>query len=117
VLRNAIGSWRVVSSFVMIIWVVVNTLPFVLSMLAGPREQSSSSQPNGKTPSARPTIIVGDFRTGYTIVDRIAMTMEIVQHLVGRLTASQQAQRGAYAFWRTGANVVAPNAFRYLGVT
>jgi hypothetical protein len=27
-------------------------------------------------------MIVGDFGTGYTIVDRIAMTMEIVQHFV-----------------------------------
>ncbi|HEX3199707.1 MAG TPA: hypothetical protein VHR39_19355 [Propionibacteriaceae bacterium] len=27
-------------------------------------------------------VIVGDFRTGYTYVGRIAMTMEIIQHFV-----------------------------------
>jgi hypothetical protein len=36
-------------------------------------------------------MIVGDCRTGYTIVDRIGMTMEIIQHLFGPTTASQQA--------------------------
>ena len=62
-------------------------------------------------------MIVGDFRTGYTIVDRIGMTMEIIQHLFGPTNRFPTGQRGAYDFLRTGANVVAPNAFRYLAVT
>jgi HK97 family phage major capsid protein len=61
-------------------------------------------------------MIVGDFRTGCTIVDRISMTMEIIQHLFGP-TNFPIGQRGAYGFLRTGANVVAPNVFRYLALT
>jgi predicted phage gp36 major capsid-like protein len=61
-------------------------------------------------------LIVGDFRTGYTIVDRINMKMEIIRNLCGPTNRFPTRQRGAYAFWRTGANVVAPNAFRYLAL-
>jgi HK97 family phage major capsid protein len=62
-------------------------------------------------------MIVGDFRTGYTIVGRIAMMMEIVQRLFGPTNRFPTGQRGAYAFLRGGANVVAPSAFRYLALT
>ena len=44
------------------------------------------------------------------------MTMEIIQHLFGPTNRFPKGQRGGYAFWRTGANVVAPNAFRYLAL-
>jgi len=48
-------------------------------------------------------MIVGDFRTGYTIVGRIAMMMEIVQRLFGPTNRFPTGQRGAYAFLRGGA--------------
>jgi hypothetical protein len=43
-------------------------------------------------------MIVGDFRTGYTIVGRIAMMMEIVQRLFGPTNRFPTGQHGAYAF-------------------
>jgi hypothetical protein len=43
-------------------------------------------------------MIVGDFRTCYTIVGRIAMMMEIVQRLFGPTNRFPTGQRGAYAF-------------------
>jgi HK97 family phage major capsid protein len=57
--------------------------------------------------------LCGDFNAGYTIVDRIGMQAELVPHLFG---ASQRptGQRGIFAFWRTGAKVVVPEALRYL---
>jgi HK97 family phage major capsid protein len=61
-------------------------------------------------------IIGGDFRTGYTIVDRIGMTAELIPHLFGATSRFPLGQRGLYVYWRTGANVVVPNAFRYLEV-
>ena len=56
-------------------------------------------------------MIAGDFRTGYTIADRVGMSAELIPHLFGA-TRLPTGQRGLYAYWRTGANVVAPNAFR-----
>jgi hypothetical protein len=49
-------------------------------------------------------MIVGDLRTGYAIVDRISMTMEIIQHLYGPTNRFPTGQRGAYAVLRTVAN-------------
>jgi predicted phage gp36 major capsid-like protein len=43
------------------------------------------------------------------------MSAELIPHLLGA-TRLPTVQRGLYAYWRTGANVVAPNAFRYLEV-
>ena len=59
--------------------------------------------------------ILGDFRTGFRIVDRVGMSVEVVQHLLG---ANQRptGQRGLYAYRRVGSAVVAPNALRYLEV-
>ena len=61
-------------------------------------------------------LIAGDF-SGYTIVDRLGTTAEIIPHL---FTASQgllpSGQRGIYIYGRTGAGVTMPNAFRYLEV-
>lgn len=57
--------------------------------------------------------LFGDFRAGYTIIDRIGLTAELIPHLFG---AAQRptGQRGLFAYWRTGAKVVVPEAIRYL---
>jgi HK97 family phage major capsid protein len=60
-------------------------------------------------------IIVGDFRTGYKIVDRIGMSAELIPHMLGS-NRLPLGVRGLYVYWRTGAGVVAVNAFRYLEV-
>ena len=59
--------------------------------------------------------LFGDFRAGYTIIDRIGLTMEIVPHLFG-VNRRPTGERGAFAYWRTGAKVVVPEALRYLAV-
>lgn len=61
-------------------------------------------------------MVGGDFAAGYTIVDRLGMTAELVPHLFGSTSNFPTGQRGLYAYWRTGAKVVVPNAFRYLEV-
>jgi len=60
-------------------------------------------------------IVAGDFRTGYKIVDRLGMTAEIIPHMLGA-NRLPLGTRGLYVYWRTGAAVVAQNAFRYLEV-
>jgi HK97 family phage major capsid protein len=60
-------------------------------------------------------IIGGDFHTAFKIVDRVGMEAEIVPNLFGP-NGRPTGQRGLYAFWRTGAAIVAQNALRYLEV-
>jgi HK97 family phage major capsid protein len=60
-------------------------------------------------------IIAGDFRTGYKIVDRIGLSAKILPHMLGT-NRLPLGVRGLYVYWRTGAGVVAVNAFRYLEV-
>ena len=47
------------------------------------------------------------------LVDRIGSTLEIVSHLVGS-NRRPTGQRGALLWFRTGSNVVVPQAFRLL---
>jgi HK97 family phage major capsid protein len=60
-------------------------------------------------------IIAGDW-SQYKIVDRIGMQVEVIPHLFGATNRFPTGQRGVYAFWRVGAGVLMPNAFRYLEV-
>jgi HK97 family phage major capsid protein len=60
-------------------------------------------------------IIAGDW-SQYKIVDRIGMQVELIPHLFGATNRFPTGQRGIYAFWRVGAGVLMPNAFRYLEV-
>ncbi len=60
-------------------------------------------------------MVGGDFRTGYKIIDRVGMEAEIIPNLFGA-SGRPTGQRGLYAFWRTGAAVLAQNALRYLEV-
>jgi HK97 family phage major capsid protein len=67
------------------------------------------------TTSGNRLIVGGDFRTGYKIVDRIGMSAELIPHMMGA-SRLPLGVRGLYVYWRTGAGVVAVNAFRYLEV-
>jgi HK97 family phage major capsid protein len=61
-------------------------------------------------------MIVGDW-TKYGIVDRLGTTAELIPHLFGAAQGNlPTGQRGLYVYGRTGAGVLAPNAFRYLEV-
>jgi HK97 family phage major capsid protein len=60
-------------------------------------------------------IIGGAFGVGYKIVDRLGMSAELIPHMLGS-NRLPLGTRGLYAYWRTGAAVVAQNAFRYLEV-
>jgi HK97 family phage major capsid protein len=51
----------------------------------------------------------------FLIVDRIGATLERVDHLVGA-NRRPIGQRGALLWWRTGSDVLMPQAFRLLDV-
>lgn len=60
-------------------------------------------------------LVYGDFNAGFTIVDRIGATLEIVSHLFGS-SRRPNGTRGALLWARTGSDVVVPQAFRLLSI-
>jgi HK97 family phage major capsid protein len=58
-------------------------------------------------------LLYGDVRAAYTILDRLGMTLELIPHLFGA-AVRPTGQRGVFAYWRTGAKCVVPEAMRYL---
>jgi HK97 family phage major capsid protein len=60
--------------------------------------------------------VVGNFRAGYYIVDRIGMRVENIPHIFGA-NNRPSGQRGLYAIARVGADSVDDNAFRLLNIT
>jgi HK97 family phage major capsid protein len=67
------------------------------------------------TTTASRIMVAGDF-SQYKIVDRIGMTVEVIPALFGATNRFPLGMRGIYAYWRVGAAVLVPNAFRYLEV-
>jgi HK97 family phage major capsid protein len=58
--------------------------------------------------------LYGDFQAGFTIADRIGMTVELIPHLFGAAQGNlPTGQRGLFAYGRTGSKVVVPEALRY----
>jgi HK97 family phage major capsid protein len=57
----------------------------------------------------------GDFGTGFVIVDRIGTTLELIPNIVGS-NRRPTGQRGALLWFRTGSDVVVPQALRLLDV-
>jgi HK97 family phage major capsid protein len=61
--------------------------------------------------------LFGDFKTGYKIIDRLGMVVELVPHLFGAAQGNlPTGQRGLFMIARNSGGVVAPNALRYLEV-
>ena len=61
-------------------------------------------------------LLYGDFAAGMVIVDRIGSTLEVVPHLFGAAGRRPTGQRGALLWFRTGSDVVVPQAFRLLSI-
>jgi HK97 family phage major capsid protein len=61
-------------------------------------------------------MIAGDFAEGFTIADRLGMTIEPVAHLFGE-SRRPTGQRGVFARWRSGSAVVNAAALRVLVVS
>lgn len=59
--------------------------------------------------------VLGDFKRGFLIVDRIGMSIELVPHLFGP-NGRPTGQRGIFAYWSNNCKILVPNAFRVLNV-
>ena len=68
-------------------------------------------------------LVFGDFMTGFLIVDKAGMGVELIPHLFTTGGGSGDptfpiGQRGIYAIWRNSSKVIVPNAFRVaIGIT
>ena len=62
-------------------------------------------------------MIFGDIREGYTIVDRVGMSVELIPNLFGGTNNYPNGMRGLYAYWRNGAAVVNSSAIATLNIT
>lgn len=60
-------------------------------------------------------LVYGDIRRGFYIVDRVGTRIEFIQNVVGA-NGRPTGQRGAFLYFRTGSEVVLPQALRLLDV-
>jgi HK97 family phage major capsid protein len=61
-------------------------------------------------------LLLGDLRW-YWIAERIGMSMELIPHMFATANNRPSGQRGVFAWWRNGADVVNHRAMRLLNVT
>jgi HK97 family phage major capsid protein len=86
-------------------------------MLLGRTMYENSNMDGTFDPSATANnylLLYGSFEN-FVIVDRIGSSLEILPHLVGA-NRRPTGQRGALLWYRTGSNVVVPQAFRLLNI-
>lgn len=62
-------------------------------------------------------LVVGSFRDAYLVAQRAGMWVERVAHLFGSTNHRPTGQRGMFAWARTGADVIVPQAARVLNQT
>ena len=80
-----------------------------------------SSDMDGVLPNAAVTadnfgLVLGDFANGYIIVDRVGLNVELIPHLFATGNNRPSGQRGFYAWWRSGAEVVDASSFAMLSI-
>lgn len=56
----------------------------------------------------------GDFKSGFYIVDRLGMNVELVPQLFDTTTGRPTGQRGVYAIWMNNSKIVVPQAYQVL---
>jgi HK97 family phage major capsid protein len=84
-----------------------------LDRLLGKPMAELSTMDSTVVAGAKP-LIVGDF-SGFLIVDRLGMSIELIPHLFGA-NGRPTGQRGLYAIWRNNSIILNANAFRVLKV-
>lgn len=67
---------------------------------------------NAEVKAEKKNMIYGDF-SKYLIIERIGMSIKLIPDLFGE-NGRPTGQSGFYAFWRNGAKVIVPGAFRVL---
>lgn len=82
--------------------------------LAGYLAWRCSEISSALTTGSEKVAVLGDF-SYFVIVDRIGMTLEVVQHLVGE-NRRPTGERGLYGYFRNSSGILDDNAFRLLRI-
>lgn len=83
-------------------------------LIGRPAYESSAMDNTIVSGSNDDILVIGDFKKGYFIVDRIGMTLAYEPLMKSQSTGRPDGSVGWFAHWRVGANAVVPNAFRML---
>jgi len=93
--------------------------PGMLNLAGFPAFESSDMDavlPNAAATADNFGLIFGDLAAGYYIVDRVGLNIELIPHLFHTDNNRPSGQRGFYAWFRTGAEVVNVNAIKMLSI-
>ena len=90
---------------------LANSIP---NELLGDNAYESSAMDGALGTGDDDVLLYGDFRK-FLIYDRVGLSVEFIPHLFGA-DRRPTGQRGWYAFWRSGSDVLDANAFRQLRV-
>ncbi len=85
-------------------------------LLGRPTYEASSMDNTVVSGSNDDILLIGDFRKGYKVIDRIGLTMMFNPIVVGNTNSRPTGESGWVAYWRTGGDAVDPNAFRLLRI-
>lgn len=83
--------------------------------LLGYPAHNSSAMESDFTTTGNEILLFGDFSTGFLIVDKVGMSVELIPHIVNG-DGNPTGQRGIFAHWRNSSVVLVDNAFRLLKV-
>ncbi len=83
------------------------------SSLIGAGTYEASAMDSTYTTSSN-ILLAGDFKAGYYIYDRVGVEMQYIPVVIDQATGRPNGKSGWFTYWRTGAKVVDPNAFRLL---
>ena len=86
------------------------------SMLGHPPYPASAMDSSVTATAENYLMVLGDFRW-FWIIDRLGFSMELIPHLFSTTTNRPSGQRGVFAYWRNGSDIVLKRAFRMLNVT
>lgn len=93
--------------------------PGMLNLAGFPAYESSDMDavlPNAAATADNFGLLFGDFANGYYIVDRVGLNVELIPHLFHTSNNLPKGQRGFYAWFRTGAEVVNVKAIAMLSI-
>lgn len=83
--------------------------------LLGYPAHNSSAMESDFTTTGNEILLFGDFSTGFLIVDKVGMSVELIPHIVNG-DGNPTGQRGIFAHWRNSSVILVDNAFRLLKV-
>ena len=85
------------------------------TLIGRPRYTWSSMSATPATTGAK-TILFGDFRQAFKIIDSIGFHVELIPHFLDATTGFPTLERMMVAWWRTGSGIKNNSAARYLAV-